>query len=87
MQLDIHYYTSYPFQVYGTAMLFVMGLIVFLGVKIVNKFASVALFCVLASILCIFAGVFVNVNGNDKSKYEQTNITNNYYTPFTLLNT
>ena len=51
-------------------MLFIMGLIVFLGVKIVNKFASVALFCVLASIICIFVGVFVNVNGNDKSKYE-----------------
>jgi len=55
------------YRVYGTAMLFVMGLIVFLGVKIVNKFASVALFCVLASIICIVVGVFVNVNGNDMS--------------------
>ena len=62
------------YRVYGTTMLFIMGLIVFLGVKIVNKFASVALFCVLASILCIFAGVFVNVQGNDKSKYENFQI-------------
>jgi len=66
---DIHddfvMYNNY--RVYGTALLFIMGLIVFLGVKIVNKFASVALFCVLASILCIFIGVFVNINGSNKS--------------------
>jgi len=62
---DFVMYNNY--RVYGTGMLFIMGLIVFLGVKIVNKFASVALFCVLASIICIFVGVFVNFNGNDKS--------------------
>ena len=82
-------------QVYGTAMLIFMSLIVFLGVQIVNKvskfvplfcvicsaqydlyishlslqFASVALVCVIGSIISIYTGVFVNVNGNDASKY------------------
>ena len=35
------------FRVYGTILLIVMGSIVFVGVKFVNKFASVALACVL----------------------------------------
>jgi len=62
---DFVMYNNY--RLYGTALLFLMGLIVFLGVKIVNRFASIALFCVLASIISIFVGVFVNINGNDKS--------------------
>ena len=65
-------------------MLIFMSLIVFLGVQIVNKvscyiftflyfyispqFASVALVCVIGSIISIYTGVFVNVNGNDASK-------------------
>jgi len=55
------------FRVYGTGMLIFMSLIVFLGVQIVNKFASVALVCVIGSIISIYTGVFVNVNGNDAS--------------------
>lgn len=54
------------FRVYGTALLVVMGTIVFIGVKFVNKFATVALACVLLSILAVYVGVFVNFNGNDK---------------------
>jgi potassium/chloride transporter 4/5/6 len=57
------------FRAYGTAMLVVMALIVFLGVKIVNKFASVALICVIGSILSIYVGVFVNMHGNDRSNF------------------
>ena len=33
------------------------------------QFASVALVCVIGSIISIYTGVFVNVNGNDASKY------------------
>lgn len=53
------------FRVYGTIVLAVMGTIVFVGVKFVNKFATVALACVLLSILAVYIGIFVNINGND----------------------
>ncbi|KAG5884024.1 hypothetical protein JTB14_014798 [Gonioctena quinquepunctata] len=53
------------FRVYGTGLLLVMGLIVFVGVKFVNKFATVALACVIFSILAVYIGIFVNINGND----------------------
>ncbi|XP_019629348.1 PREDICTED: solute carrier family 12 member 4-like isoform X2 [Branchiostoma belcheri] len=46
-------------RVYGTALLLIMGAIVFVGVKFVNKFATVALACVILSILAIFIGFFV----------------------------
>ena len=46
-------------RVYGTALLVLMGGIVFVGVKFVNKFATVALACVILSILAIFIGFFV----------------------------
>lgn len=54
------------FRVYGTGLLLVMGTIVFVGVKFVNKFAAVALACVLLSIVAVYVGIFVNFNGNDK---------------------
>ena len=56
------------YRVYGSLMLFIMGTIVFFGVKIVNKFAGLALVCVLGSIVCIFVGILVNFHGNDKAK-------------------
>ncbi|XP_039276024.1 solute carrier family 12 member 4 [Nilaparvata lugens] len=56
------------FRVYGTGLLMVMGTIVFVGVKFVNKFASVALACVILSIVAVYVGIFVNFNGNDKLK-------------------
>lgn len=58
------------FRVYGTILLMVMGTIVFFGVKFVNKFATVALACVILSILAVYVGLFVNVNGNDSLKYD-----------------
>ncbi|GLV43175.1 kazachoc [Carabus blaptoides fortunei] len=53
------------FRVYGTGLLVVMGTIVFIGVKFVNKFATLALACVLLSIVAVYVGIFVNINGND----------------------
>uniref|UniRef100_A0A182M9S6 SLC12A transporter C-terminal domain-containing protein n=1 Tax=Anopheles culicifacies TaxID=139723 RepID=A0A182M9S6_9DIPT len=54
------------FRVYGTMLLCVMGLIVYVGVKFVNKFATVALACVIFSIIAVYAGIFNNIDGNDK---------------------
>lgn len=54
------------FRVYGTGLLCVMSLIVFVGVKFVNKFATVALACVILSIIAVYVGIFVNWQGNDK---------------------
>ncbi|KAL8176455.1 UNVERIFIED_CONTAM: hypothetical protein K2H54_034777, partial [Gekko kuhli] len=43
-------------RVYGSAFLTVMVLVVFVGVRYVNKFASLFLACVIVSILAIYAG-------------------------------
>ena len=51
-------------RVYGTCFLIIIGILVFIGVKFVSKFAPIALFCVLVSILSIYLGIFVNYNGN-----------------------
>lgn len=57
------------FRVYGTGLLVIMGTIVFIGVKFVNKFATVALACVILSIIAVYAGIFANFNGNDSLKW------------------
>lgn len=57
------------FRVYGTGLLMVMGTIVFIGVKFVNKFATVALACVILSIVAVYVGLFYNFNGNESLKY------------------
>ncbi|XP_018414545.1 PREDICTED: solute carrier family 12 member 5 [Nanorana parkeri] len=44
-------------RVYGTCVLTCMAIVVFVGVKYVNKFALVFLGCVILSILSIYAGV------------------------------
>ena len=44
-------------RVYGTCCLALMSLVVFVGVKYVNKLALVFLACVILSILAIYAGV------------------------------
>ena len=43
-----------------------IGIIVYCGVSFVNKFAAVALACVIFSIIAIYVGVFTNMHGNDK---------------------
>ena len=45
-------------RVYGTILLIFLGLLVFVGVKYVNKCASVFLACVLLSVLAIYVGFF-----------------------------
>lgn len=47
-------------------LLLVMGTIVYLGVKFVNRFASIALACVIMSIIVVYAGIAYNFNGSDK---------------------
>ena len=56
------------YRVYGTILLVCMGSIVFVGVKFVNKFAAVALACVLLTILSIYVGIAVNIQGNNKAE-------------------
>lgn len=45
------------------------GGIVYVGVKFVNKFATVALLCVIFSIIAVYTGIFYNIHGNDKLKW------------------
>ncbi|EGD80722.1 solute carrier family 12 member 6 [Salpingoeca rosetta] len=47
-------------RLYGTVLLCLMGFIVFVGVKYVNRFASFCLATVLLSILCIYIGYFAS---------------------------
>lgn len=44
-------------RVYGTIVLSLMALVVFVGVKYVNKLALLFLACVILSILAVYAGV------------------------------
>lgn len=44
-------------RVYGSIVLTFMSLVVFVGVKYVNKLALVFLACVILSILAVYAGV------------------------------
>uniref|UniRef100_A0A8C4STX5 Solute carrier family 12 member 4 n=1 Tax=Erpetoichthys calabaricus TaxID=27687 RepID=A0A8C4STX5_ERPCA len=48
-------------RVYGTIFLSCMALVVFVGVKYVNKFASLFLACVIVSILSIYAGAIKSI--------------------------
>ncbi|XP_006641467.1 solute carrier family 12 member 4 isoform X1 [Lepisosteus oculatus] len=48
-------------RVYGTIFLSFMALIVFVGVKYVNKFASLFLACVIISIVSIYAGAIKSI--------------------------
>lgn len=57
------------FRVYGTILLIIMGSIVFVGVKFVNKFAGFALACVLLTIASIYVGLAVNYGGNDSANF------------------
>lgn len=45
------------------------GCIVYVGVKFVNKFATVALLCVIFSIIAVYTGIFTNIHGNDRLKW------------------
>lgn len=47
-------------RVYGSICLLLMSLLVFVGVKYVNKLASIFLACVIISIVSIYAGALVS---------------------------
>lgn len=47
-------------RVYGSIFLLLMSLLVFVGVKYVNKLASLFLACVIISILSIYVGALVS---------------------------
>lgn len=47
-------------RIYGSIFLLFMALLVFVGVKYVNKLASVFLACVIISILSIYVGALVS---------------------------
>lgn len=53
------------FRIYGTILLLILAIIVFCGVQFVSKFAAVSLACVLLSVIAIYVGIFVNINGKD----------------------
>ncbi|CAG0923132.1 unnamed protein product, partial [Notodromas monacha] len=53
------------FRIYGTILLLLLTAIIFGGVRLVNRFAGVALACVLISILAVYIGIAINANGSD----------------------
>jgi len=48
------------YRVYGSILLLLMFICVFIGVKFVSKFSPIALFCVIFSILCVYIGIFIS---------------------------
>ena len=60
------------YRVYGSFLLLLMFICVFIGVKFVSKFSPIALFCVIFSILCVYIGVFIS-NPDRGPKYVQPN--------------
>lgn len=52
------------YRVYGTAVLLLLGIVVFIGVAFVSKFATLSLACVIVSIFCIYIGIFVANSDN-----------------------
>lgn len=65
--IDIHFHNKKYILADLHQFLYIFkGTIVFIGVKFVNKFAAVALACVIFSIIAVYVGIFDNFNGNDK---------------------
>lgn len=56
------------FRTYGTVLLILVGIMVYIGVAFVSKLAPIALLCVIISIICVYIGVFVNMNGKEDLK-------------------
>ncbi|CAL1284515.1 unnamed protein product [Larinioides sclopetarius] len=51
------------FRTYGTILLILVGIMVYIGVAFVSKLAPIALLCVILSIIGVYVGVFVNMDG------------------------
>jgi hypothetical protein len=55
-------------RVYGTILLFLLAAVVFIGVKVVNRCASLFLACVLLSILATYIG-FLSVHTRSDTRW------------------
>ncbi|KAG8200488.1 hypothetical protein JTE90_000568 [Oedothorax gibbosus] len=53
------------FRTYGTILLVLVGIMVYIGVAFVSKLAPIALVCVILSIIGVYVGVFVNMEGKE----------------------
>ncbi|OQV22700.1 Solute carrier family 12 member 6 [Hypsibius exemplaris] len=56
------------YRLYGTLVILVLGAIVLVGMRLVNKFAIFFLVCVLVSVAAVLAGVLANIAGNQDLK-------------------
>ena len=59
-QVDMFGDVTNSFRLYGTVVLIILSVIVFIGVAFVSKFAAISLICVIISIFCIYIGIFVS---------------------------
>ncbi|XP_042898766.1 solute carrier family 12 member 4 isoform X2 [Parasteatoda tepidariorum] len=57
------------FRTYGTVLLIIVGIMVYIGVGFVSKLAPIALLCVIVSIICVYVGVFINMDGKHDVKF------------------
>ncbi|XP_060063125.1 solute carrier family 12 member 4-like [Ylistrum balloti] len=57
--MDVQANAFNNYRVYGTCVLILLAIIVFIGVTFVSKFAALSLACVILSIFCIYIGIFV----------------------------
>ncbi|XP_033755337.1 solute carrier family 12 member 6-like isoform X2 [Pecten maximus] len=58
--MDIQANAFNNYRVYGTCVLILLAIIVFIGVAFVSKFAALSLACVILSIFCIYIGIFAS---------------------------
>ena len=63
-QLDLFGDITNSFRLYGTVVLILLAIVVFIGVAFVSRFATVSLACVILSIFCIYIGIFVSTPDN-----------------------
>lgn len=61
--IHVFYLNSFDRRLYGTVLLILCSLIVWVGVKFVSKVAPIALVVCVLSILSIYFGIFINYEG------------------------
>ncbi|GFS79146.1 solute carrier family 12 member 7 [Nephila pilipes] len=57
------------FRTYGTILLILVGIMVYIGVAFVSKLAPIALLCVIISIIGVYVGIFVNMDGKPNTDF------------------
>ncbi|KAK6186052.1 hypothetical protein SNE40_008163 [Patella caerulea] len=57
-QISLFENPFHNYRIYGTCVLLLLCIVVFIGVSFVSKFATLSLVCVIISILCIYIGIF-----------------------------